>query len=240
MNRTSHVNDAGHARSWAMMALVAIAVLLLAGGCGTGSKGTAPAPGTSIPSGDVNATLSAAQSALDAGNLSAAEQGFRAVVARDPRSAQAQFGLGNALVRQNKLADAEAAYKAALAIDSNMTAVHANLGVVYYQLGQLSRAADEYNASLRINPSDAQTNYLLAAVRLQESNLPEAERLLLKARDLDPRLPEVYYGLGVLYKLKGQKADAIAAFENFLQIGPGQDPQATEYAKSELKTLKGQ
>jgi tetratricopeptide (TPR) repeat protein len=77
-------------------------------------------------------------------------------------------------------------------------------------------------------------------VRIQENNLPEAERLLTKARDLDPKLPEVYYGLGVVYKLKGQKTEAIAAFEKFLQIGPGQDPTAMDYARSELKDLKGQ
>ena len=248
MNRTSHVNATGgqkygpfyRARSWAMMALAAIVVLLLAAGCGTGRSDTPAVPGTSVPSGDFNAALTAAQSALDAGDLSAAEQGYRAAVARNPASAQAQFGLGNALVRQSKLADAETAYKAALAADQNMAAAHANLGVVYYQMGQLSKAADEYNAALRTNPSDAQTTYLLGAVRLQENNLPEAERLLLKARDLDPKLPEVYYGLGVMYRLKGQTAEAIAAFEKFLQIGPGQDPQAVEYAKSELKELKGQ
>ena len=95
-------------------------------------------------------------------------------------------------------------------------------------------------AALKINPNDAATAYLLGAVRLQEKNLAEAERLLLKARDLDPKLPEAYYGLGALYKLKGQKTEAIAAFEKFLEIGPGQDPQAGEYAQAELKALKGQ
>ena len=57
----------------------------------------------------------------------------------------------------------------------------------------------------------------------------EVQKLLLKARDLDPKLPEPYYGLGALYQLKGQKAEAIAAFEKFLAIGPGQDAQAAEF-----------
>ena len=44
--------------------------------------------------GDFNALMATAQAALDANNLAAAEQSFRAAVSRDPKSAQAQFGLG--------------------------------------------------------------------------------------------------------------------------------------------------
>lgn len=216
-------------RAW-VLGVSLVAVICLAAACGGGATVTPASAGT----------LPTAQAALDAGDLAAAEQGFRAAVAGDPKSAQAQFGLGNVLVRQGKLADAATAYTAALALDPKLAAAHANLGVVYYQQGQLAQAAASFKAALAITPDDAQTTYLLAAVRIQENNLAEAETLLVKARALDPDLPEVYYGLGVLYKLKGQKADAIAAFEKFLQIGPGQDPQAMDYARNELNALKGQ
>lgn len=218
------------------MLIVVMALLTLATSC----AGGAPAPAGATPSGDLAATLTQAQQALEAGNLTAAEQGFRAAIAIDPRSAQAQFGLGNALVRQNKLPEAEAAYQAALKADPNMATAHANLGVVYYQQGNLGKAADAFNAALRIKADDAQTLYLLGAVRIQENNLTEAEKLLIKARDLDPNLPEVYYGLGVLYKQRGQTDQAIAAFEKFLEIGPGQDASAADYARRELAELKGQ
>ncbi len=107
-------------------------------------------------------------------------------------------------------------------------------------MGDLSKAANAFQAALKIEPDDAETHYLLAAVRLQENNLSEAEKYLLRARDLDPQLPEVYYGLGVLYRLKGQKQDAIAAFERFLAIGPGQDPSALDHAREEIQALKGE
>jgi tetratricopeptide (TPR) repeat protein len=227
----------GRIRVWAASACITLILLLLVAGCGASTPAAPIAP---TGAGDFNTNMATAQAALDANNHAVAEQGFRAAVSRDPKSAQAQFGLGNTLVREGKLSEAEAAYKAALAANPNMTAARANLGVVYYQLGQLTKAANEFTAALKVNPDDAATTYLLGAVRLQENNLSEAEKLLLKARNLDPKLPEAYYGLGALYKLKGQKAEAIAAFEEFLQIGPGQDPQAMEYAKNELKALKGQ
>ena len=228
--------QSGRARGCRVLACVVLMLVLLVAGCARSAPGTPVVPQSS---GDLDALLTSAQTALDSGNLPAAEQGYRAAVGRNPGSAAAQFGLGNVLVRLGKLADAESAYKAALAADPGMIAAHANLGVTYYQMGQLAKAADEFTAALKVNPNDAATTYLLGAVRLQENNVSEAEKLLLKARDLDPKLPEAYYGLGALYKLKGQKAEAIAAFEKFLEIGPGQDPQAMEYAKNELKALKG-
>ncbi len=220
---------------WLVLILLAW-LLVLAVGCSGGS----PAPAAATPSGDLATTLAAAQQALDTGNLAAAEQGFRAALALDARSAQAQFGLGNALVRQNKLPEAEAAYRAAIQADPQMSTAHANLGVVYYQQGSLTKAAESFNAALRLKADDPQTLYLLGAVRIQENNLAEAEKLLTRARDLAPNLPEVYYGLGVLHKLRGEKDAAIAAFEKFLEIGPGQDKSAMDYAQKELAELKGQ
>jgi tetratricopeptide (TPR) repeat protein len=58
------------------------------------------------------------------------------------------------------------------------------------------------------------------------------------ALELDPNLPEVYYGLGVIYKLQGEREKAIEAFERFLEVGPGQDPQAKIEAERQLEDLK--
>lgn len=223
---------------WTLALWLLLGNLLLAA-CGGGATSAPLTPVRPQTTGDLRSVLAAGQAALDAGNLAVAEGHYRDAVAIDAQSADAQFGLGNALVRQNKLAEAETAYRAALSRDPNMSAARANLGVVYYQQGNLTRAAQEFDAALRLTPDDPQTLYLLAAVRIQENNLVEAERLLTRARDLDPKLPEVYYGLGVMYKLKGQKLEAIAAFEKFLEIGPGQDPVAADAARNELRELKG-
>lgn len=226
--------------------LSVMAVLVLAVGCGTSRPAagipapTPPAAAGTRPSGDATGHMAAGQAALDAGDLAKAEREFLDAVALDPKLARAQFGLGNVYVRQGRLSEAEKAFKAALASDPKLAPAQANLGVVYYQMGQLAQAAAAFEAALRLEPDDAANLYLLAVVRLQENNLAEAEKLLMKARDLKPDLPEVYYGLGVLYRLKGQKNEAIQAFEKFLAIGPGQDPTAMDYARQELKQLRGQ
>jgi tetratricopeptide (TPR) repeat protein len=193
-----------------------------------------------MPAGDAATHLESGRAALDSGDLGAAEQAYKNAVALDAGLAAAHLGLGNVYVRQNRLFEAEKAYQAALAIDPGMAGAHANLGVVYYQMGQFPRAIEQYEAALQDDPQDAETLYLLAALHLQQQDLRAAELLLLQAQELKPDLPEVYYGLGVLYKFKNQRAEAIAAFEKFLEIGPGQDPEAVRYAQAELDALKGQ
>ena len=203
-------------RVW-LSGLVAVALgvlVLVTGGCGSPAQEVVvetpalPGPARVLatrPSGDAASHIAAGQAALEGGNVGKAEQEYRDAVALDPKSARAQFGLGNVYVRVNRLPEAEQAFKAAIANDPKMAGARANLGVVYYQLGQLGQAATAFQEALRIEPDDPSTLYLLAAVRLQENNLIEAEKLLVQARDRKPDLPEVHYGLGVLYRLKGQK-----------------------------------
>ena len=117
----------GHARVWNIAVSAALLVVLLAG-CASGTPAAPVSPAAPTVSGDLATLLTSAQAALDSGNLSAAEQGYREAVGRKPGSAAAQFGLGNVLVRLGKLVEAETAYKAAIAADPGMIAAHANLG----------------------------------------------------------------------------------------------------------------
>ena len=231
--------------TWIVPALTLLGIVLLTGCSASTSRvvSTASGAGALAPtyaSGDATSHLQAADAALDRNDLSTAEKEYRDAAGLDPRSAEAQLGLGNVYVRLRLFPEAEKSYKAALALDSGMAAAQTNLGRVYYEMGQLSKAADALSASLKLDPNDAKTLYMLAVVRLQDNRLSDAEQLLVKARTADPDLPEVYYGLGVLYRLKGQKQDAINAFERFLAIGPGQDPAAVGHARQELESLRGQ
>lgn len=230
-----------------LFSLMVLAVFVA--GCGgaastsTPSAGTEPPPlsaGTPHGDGDMEGLIAQGQAAIEAGKLAEAERVFRDAVNLDPRSADAQFGLGNVYVRQGQLAAAETAYRAAVNSDPNMSSAHLNLGVVYYKMEQLSKAEEEFNAVLRLTPSDAQALYLLAAVRIQGRQYGEAEKLLNQAKLAQPHLAEVYYGLGALYKLQGKTAEAIAAFEEFLRLGTAQDPNAEDAARAELKSLKGE
>ena len=230
-------------RRWILSILMILGAVLVAG-CPAPARHAVSAPTSAatlvptMPSGDAASHLSAASAALDRNDLATAEKEYRDAAALDPSSAKAQFGLGNVYVRQSRFPEAETAYKTAVALDPGMAAAQTNLGVVYYQMGQLDKASGVLGTALELEPNDAKTLYLMAVVRLQQNNLPDAEQWLAKAQTADPDMPEVYYGLGVLYRLKGQRQDAISAFEKFLATGPGQDPAAMDYARQELESLK--
>lgn len=230
-----------------------LAVAVLVAGCGGGTPEPRAPGGTSIatvlppqsvgtyaPAENPQGLVRQGQSALDSGNTAEAERLFKQAIQADSRSADAQFGLGNAYFRQSRLAEAETAYRAALAINPSLASAHSNLGVVYYQQGQMQKAEDAFNAALKLKPDDAPTLYLLAAVHIQNNDLADAEALLNRAKTAQPDLAEVYYGLGALYNLQGKKAEAIAAFEKFLALGTAQDPLAMDEARKQLQTLKGQ
>ena len=101
-------------------AYVLLAALVLLAGCSSAGpttpqsiQATIPAPrsaGTPL-TGDPAKELANGQAALAAGNLTEAEKAFRNAAALDARSAQAQFGLGNVFVRQQRFSEAEAAYR---------------------------------------------------------------------------------------------------------------------------------
>ncbi len=153
-------------------------------------------------------------------------------------SADAYFRQGNDYFQQNNFGAAVEAFQQALALDPNNPAYHANLGVSYYSMGRLDEAIQSYQAGLKMSPDDAELNYLLGAAYLQQSNLDGAATALERANRSDPQLAEPYYGLGVLYKLQGRRAEAIDAFEKFLEIGPSQDQRAVDEAQRELDSLR--
>lgn len=153
-------------------------------------------------------------------------------------SADEYFQQGNTFYEQGDLAAAETAFQQAATLDGQNAGHWHNLGVTQYSLDKLDQARNSFEAGLKLEPDDAQLNYLMGVVLVQLNQLNEAGTYMRRANELDPALPEPYFGLGVLYKLQGQREQAIAAFETFLKIGPGQDPAAMSMAEAELEALR--
>ncbi len=122
--------------------------------------------------------------------------------------------------------DANSYYREAVALDDKNAGYWHNLGVAYYSLNRLDEASDGFQRGLALEPDNAELNYLMGVVSIQFDQLAKAETYLTRANRLNPDLPEPYFGLGVLYRLQGQREQAITAFETFLELGPGQDPAA--------------
>jgi tetratricopeptide (TPR) repeat protein len=157
------------------------------------------------------------------------------------------FQQGNDFSRAGEFDKAAEQYEQALETDPEYVDAMTNLGVAYYSLGQLDKAIEQYTRAIEIAPNDADIRSNLAAAHVQKhqstsdpEELDMAVEQYEKATELDPNLAEAYFGLGVIYALQGENAQAIQAFERFLELDQGQDPMATSNAEEYLKQLRGQ
>jgi tetratricopeptide (TPR) repeat protein len=175
--------------------------------------------------------------------IEAAEQ----AVQSSPASAEAHFKLGNAWVRANLLTLAEAAFRKAIALDAQYVDAYVNLGVTLYQMGRLDEALKEYDAALAITPHDAALHHNQGAVYVQQalqSQPPDKELLdkgldaFQRALELDSRLPQVYFSMGVVYDLQGKRQEALEMFRRFQELDDGSDPQATAMARQYIEKLE--
>ena len=137
-----HVVDVSSllARWWA----VALAATLLAGGTGvsvTVQRQSAPV------------LIHRGQIALDRDDPVAAESLFRQAVARDSRSTEAYFYLGNALSAQERPVEAAPAYQTALRLQPDLAEAHWNLALAYMALNRPADAIVEFEAFISLRPA---------------------------------------------------------------------------------------
>lgn len=189
-------------------------------------------------------TIPAYQAALSTQpELTRAEQ----AVENEPSSAKAHFDLGTAWTRAQLFSLAEVAFKKAIALDDRYLGAYINLGVVYYHLHLLPEALAQYNAALAIDPNAADVHHNRGAILTQQAMqtsppdaawLEQAVQEFQRALELDPKLAPSHFSLGVIYNLRGQKAEAITEFRRFLELDTGNDARASQEAREYLQQLE--
>lgn len=83
------------------------------------------------------------ESYLNSGNLEKAEVEFRKANVENPDNAEAYFGLGYVLFRQDKLDEAIVEYKKGMKIDPNDPDSHYYLGLIYNEKNMQDEAREE-------------------------------------------------------------------------------------------------
>lgn len=83
------------------------------------------------------------RSYLNSGNLLKAEREFRKASMEDPDNADARFGLGYVLFRQDRLDEAIEEYKRGMEIDANDPDSHYYLGIIYNEKNMQDEAREE-------------------------------------------------------------------------------------------------
>lgn len=94
-----------------------------------------------------------------------AEVDYRKALELNPKSTDAMYNLGNALLMQNKAKEAMEQFDAVTRIEkdkSKLARAYHNMGVILQSSKQYPQCIEAYKQSLRNNPHDDETRYNLA------------------------------------------------------------------------------
>jgi Tfp pilus assembly protein PilF len=122
--------------------------------------------------------------ALEANNLTMAEQHLQRAYSLAPSNAEINFALGNLRLAKGDLVAAKKFYQAALAVDEKHKGALNNLGVVALTESQPGAAVDYFRRSLTLEPQNAKTYHLLAKALLAEGRPSDAAAALKRAVEL--------------------------------------------------------
>lgn len=94
-----------------------------------------------------------------------AEVNYRKALEVNPKSTDAMFNLGNALLMQQKVKEAMEQYESVSKIEKEkekLAQIYHNMGVILQSAKQYPQCIEAYKESLRNNPKDDETRYNLA------------------------------------------------------------------------------
>src|SRR5881392_2712861 len=106
----------------------------------------------------ISEALAIAVQQKQAGQVQAAEQTCRQVLAVDPRNADAMHLLGVIALEAGRHAFAVECITRAIELDATQSAFFGNLGNALRAQGQLDKAIACFSRAIELNPNDAVTN----------------------------------------------------------------------------------
>ncbi len=201
---------------------------------------------------ELEAMLKDAAAAADAGNHEAAIAQFTAfadkLAERGDKCAACYVKIGESQTKLNKLDKAEAAFLKAIEQDPNLAAPYSHLASIYNGQRKFDEAAKMSDKAASLmgaagggGGTDATTVFNKGIINWNSGKYDEAKAEFAKAVQLDPKMANAQYYLGMaIFNLassgKGSMADAKAPFQEYLKLAP--TGEFAEVAKAILATIK--
>lgn len=159
--------------------------------------------------------LAEAHKLLAAGRLPDAEQLYRRVLARHPRSYDALCGLAVFACELRRYDDGALLFRAALAVDPKQAEAYVNLGRALQCQGQTEAALAAIDMALTLEPGNGEARLDAATWSMQAGHADAAREWLapLQQADASPLLA------GRAAQILGDEAEAIRCFERAAQAG---------------------
>ena len=164
--------------------------------------------------------FSAAFTAHSAGRLEDAERGYRAVLAADPKHADAWHLLGVIAQQRGQAAQAVEHIKRALELSGPQGAYLGNLGVAYEAMGRSAEAAVALEQAVALEPSSFTAQFALANALTSLGRLEEAVERYGRALALQPNSASVHNNLGNALQALNRHNEAAACYRQTIALQP--------------------
>jgi tetratricopeptide (TPR) repeat protein len=147
---------------------------------------------------------------------------YQSLLAKDPKSAQLLFRLGETHRRKGDLNMAIDTFRRCSQVSPSDTACLLQLGLLMDGTGKREQAKPIYEQILKIEPDHAVALNNLAFIKAEEGvDLDQAFSMSQKARQKMPNSPDIADTLGWIYIRKNLSSDAVRLFTDLVQKEPG-------------------
>jgi tetratricopeptide (TPR) repeat protein len=164
--------------------------------------------------------VKAALRLIDLGNNRQAVDDLRALVAQEPKNAEARAGLAIAYVDVNNIAAAATEAQAGFDIDRRNILARVARGMVYGKQGRVQDALGEFNQAMKLNDKEIGTYLALSRYYISIDSLKSAEITLYRAQQIDDKDVRSYLGLAELYERQHIPDLAIGQYEQAMKLAP--------------------
>ncbi|MFI5165326.1 MAG: sulfatase-like hydrolase/transferase [Thermoanaerobaculales bacterium] len=172
---------------------------------------------------DRDAHYNLAMTLQDAGRRDEALAALQTAIALDPTHPEAHNALGIALSLRGQLEQARAQFAQAAELDPHNAAAFNNLANVLRDLKRPDEAERAYRRAIELAPSYADPWNGLGTLEVQRDRPADAVPDFDRALTLAPTLHEARLNRAIALDLSGKKAEASAAYRDFLTAAAG-DP----------------
>jgi len=162
-----------------------------------------------------------ATAAHRAGDLAAAERGYRALILRAPDHPGALGGLGVLCFQTKRMAEAAALLAKAAALAPGDAGLLANLGAAEASLGRQDAAIAALERAVAIDPAHRDAWRNLASLRMNAERWVEAEAAIGRLMELAPDDPDALRRRATVRRRLGRFSEAILDYRRALALAPG-------------------
>ncbi|MCG7992453.1 MAG: tetratricopeptide repeat protein [Candidatus Thiodiazotropha lotti] len=164
--------------------------------------------------------LSTAIKKLNQGKLAEAGKLFSRVIKKDPTNGQAQYLLGQCLLRQNRNQEAALHLQQAISMGNPEPCLYYLCGMALEKSGQFQEAEKSYEIAERLGCSENLMYYMIGSFNANiTQNFAKAEVYFGKTITNDPNAYVAYVALSKLYNDQGRYEDALQALDYCLTHG---------------------